>query len=186
MSNTKETDFPILSLSKPRKKIESAWSTPLNIQIKVETKEETMFRRNTNETDVQLYNRLHSLFKETTRLDTYHVYYLNYKGTRTYVAARNSLIARYLCQVRDCKEKDRKAVLIKQEYRSKIMQDMRNNEYLYEDIMDGFDDSDYHTAVSIYCNRKDPTNVSMPWLNDDRTSCVETDETCISKEKILH
>ena len=186
MYNTKESDFPRLSSPKPRKKIASTWSTPLNIQIKEKKKDDVVLSRNTNETDVQLYNRLHSLFKETTCLNTYNVYYLNYKGCRTYVAARNSLIARYLCQARECREKERQSMIISNEHKKKIMQDMRDDEYLYDEIMDGFDDNEYHTAVAKYCSRKESISTSMPWLNEDRTSCVKTDEICISKEKILH
>lgn len=195
LPNFDDDNFPMLSSSPEKTEFKSAWSKPLDTkllkQIKQDKQKDTysLLRRLDRESDSQYFHRLSTIFSQTTRIGNYKIYIVKNKSTVIKIAARNQTIARYLCQLDEYTE------LLQQwtnDVRSKkieIYEQIQDDDYLYSEVIDlvNNDSNKLDKAVDMFCSNTipKPKITSTVWLNTKKTSCVESNETCISKEKIL-
>lgn len=196
LSKLSSEEFPALTKHTKYKKVVSknnAWTHPLNKDLIKKNKPDPQkntfasLRRIHRETDSQYFDRLLNLYTQTTKLKQYNIYILKHGKRTIKVAARDEIIARFICQWHDYKtaiNEEKTELEIK---KKEMWNDMQEDDQLYNEIVEYMNENNYgiDDVLGEYCNTNTNKKFSYIWFNFNKTSCKKTDELCISKERIL-
>lgn len=183
-----EKNFPSLGTSPPAKRaIPTAWSSPLReravVSVAVEPTVKAYAQR-VGEGWGEYYARLVVEFKKTTALNKWRIYVVRYKNRRVTVAARNETVAKLVCDMEDERAEQKAGEMEHAEKKRKIRADMYNDETVWDDVMHHVqgDERFIEQAIDLYCAKR-VVRTSPRWLR--YAECEETEELCVSKEKII-
>jgi hypothetical protein len=141
------------------------------------------------ESQVTYFNRLSKIFTRTTVLHKYNVYVISSNVKSYRVAARSEIIARLLCQMADNKYS---SVLDSSfaPFKRDTLEQMYSDDEVWEEVMSyvGGNITRKDEAILLYYKKTQNVKCSSEifWFNTKKTICKQTEEKCMSKEKILY